>query len=138
MSDPKQPVYTGFLISLRELDQLLSAISHGDHLWSYLLNPGSARSGRMKLTITYSNPVYGSLPNAISFHFPVFYSHCVLFGPDENTFICLHPELAKAGERGLYFEDGEVKTDCLYDWDVFWSPILAGLGRAPSHEEEQA
>lgn len=132
MSDLKQPGSTGFVLSLRDLEQHFSAISHGDHHWSYLLTPRSVHTGRAKVTVTYSNPVYGSLPNAISFHFPVLYSHCVLFEPDENTFICLHPELAKAGDHGLYFEDGEVETDCLYDWEVFWSPILAGLGRAAS------
>jgi hypothetical protein len=59
MSDPKQPAYTGFVLPLRDLDQLFSAIKHG-----------------------------------------------------------------------LYFEHGEVRSDCFDDWEVFWSPLLAGIGRA--------
>jgi hypothetical protein len=80
------------------------------------------------LAITYSNPIYGSLPNAISYRFPVFRSS-PRNSPD-CMHVCLYAQLAECVQHGLYFEEDRVLRDMLWDWDVFWSPmesLLAGL-----------
>jgi hypothetical protein len=80
------------------------------------------------LAITYSNPIYGSLPNAISYRFPVFRSS-PRNSPD-CMHVCLYAQLAECVQHGLYFEEDRVLRDMLWDWDVFWSPmesLLPGL-----------
>lgn len=135
MSDGREPVYSGFVLSLSDLDRLVSEISHGDHRWSYSLHTDSSDTEETEVTVAYSNPIYGNLPNAISFHFPIVSSYRLL-NRQESTFVCLHPDLAESGDQGRYFEDGDVKRDCLYDCDVFWTPIASTLRRARCREEQ--
>jgi hypothetical protein len=124
------------MFSLTDLEEVLAAVSHGNRRWSYAMAHDYARMNRNYVTITYSNPIYGSLPNAISYHFPVVRSS-TRHSPD-TMYVCMHPELAELGQCGLYFEGGRVLGDVLYDWDVFWSPIhkllASSKGGAPDED----
>jgi hypothetical protein len=88
------------------------------------------------ITLTYTNPIYGSRPDAVSYDFPVFCSSTR--NTLESTYVCLHPELAKGVRGGLYFQEDKVLWDLVHDWVVFWSPmeaLLAGLeGRAAAED----
>lgn len=101
----------------------------------FSLHTDSSDTEETEVTVAYSNPIYGNLPNAISFHFPIVSSYRLL-NRQESTFVCLHPDLAESGDQGRYFEDGDVKRDCLYDCDVFWTPIASTLRRARCREEQ--
>jgi hypothetical protein len=105
---------------------VLTAINHGEHRWHFELDDDTED---LSLTITYSNPLYGGLPNEVSFRFPVRQVSLPLFSGEETTYVCLHPDLAVTVQGGLYFEEGEVKGDGLYDWEVFWYPIRDELGK---------
>jgi hypothetical protein len=54
------------------------------------------------ITLTYTNPIYGSLPDAVSYQFPVFFS--LTRNTGDSTYVCLRPELPKEVRRGLYFQ----------------------------------
>jgi hypothetical protein len=58
------------------------------------------------ITLTYTNPIYGSLPDAVSYQFPAFCSSTRNIG--RSTYVCLHPELPKEVRRGLYFQEDKV------------------------------
>jgi len=116
----------GFILCLADLQALLSDIAHGNHHWRYSLFQEMSHCEPNAVTITYSNPVYGSLPNELSFHFPLL-SDQNGSGSLEDTYACLHPQLAIADREGLYFEGDEVKGDLWCDWEVFWLPIRAAI-----------
>jgi hypothetical protein len=126
-------VKDGYILSLTELVSLLSGISAGDRQWRYALTQRFVESDRTVVTIRFSNALYASLPNDLSFHFPLLRRYAAPWDDPDATFVCLHPESARVGQHGLYFEENEVKGDCLYDWEEFWPPIQAALtAREPS------
>jgi hypothetical protein len=85
------------------------------------------------MSISYSNPLYGTrLPNNLIFRFPILREPLPFFPARETTYVCLSPHLGHAVQKGFYFEGGDVKGDCLEDWDVFWSPLHAELRRRAS------
>jgi hypothetical protein len=74
------------------------------------------------ITLTYTNPIYGSLPVAVSYQFPVFCSSTR--NPRESTYVCWNPEMAKRACRGLYLQ----KDDSLPGHGVRLSDLLVAHG----------
>jgi hypothetical protein len=81
-------------------------------------------SDMQHVIVRYSNPGETDLPNQISFRFPCISDGNPLFSA---TLACLHASLAEPVCRGLYLDEGDVKYDCLEDWERFWPRILRAL-----------
>ncbi len=109
----------GFILELKKLEVLLQSISHGAHHWEIVNDDAEESTDGQSVVISYSNPSGIDLPNQISFRFPCLTENNLFFSV---RLVCLHPGLADPVSRGLYFEEGEVKYDCLEDWGGFWPP----------------
>jgi hypothetical protein len=117
----------GSILSLTELHEFLAEISDSNRRWRFALTQGLADVDRTLVTISYTDPPDSDLPNAVSFHFPLLRRYNAHWDKPEMTYVCLHPGAAILGQAGLYMEDGEVKGDFLYDWEIFWEPIERAL-----------
>jgi hypothetical protein len=114
----------GFVLELEKLELLLQYISHGAYRWEIVNDDAEESADRQSAVIRYSNPGGIDLPSQISFRFPCLTENNLFFSV---RFVCLHPGLADPVSRGLYFEEGEIKYDCLEDWGRFWPPIKQAL-----------
>lgn len=121
------PSVSGYILDLRQLDDVLVTISHGYHLW---WRPRRVPVFSDRISIHYTNPLYGgSLPNTLVFEFPLLREPIIFFPAQETTYVCLSPHLSRAVQEGLYFEGSEVKEDFLADWEAFWQPLYVELQR---------
>jgi hypothetical protein len=123
MSDPFD-LGVGFIINLDELAVLLECISHDVHCWAMAGDDTGEWGDTQSVIVRYSNPGDPHLPNPISFRFPCLSNGNPLF---PATLACLHASLAEPVCRGLYLDEGDVKYDCLEDWERFWPPVQRAL-----------
>jgi hypothetical protein len=117
----------GSILSLTELHVLLAEISDTNRRWRFALTQGLADVDRTLVTITYTEPPDSDVPNAVSYHFPLLRRYNAHWDKPEMTCVCLHPGAAITGQGGLYIDEGAVKSDFLYDWEIFWKPIENAL-----------
>jgi len=127
----------GYIVSLPDLRRRLTAISHGPHRWAVEIVQKRLHSGKGELQsyalIGYTNPAMIDMPNYLSFLFPIAFD-AEGWWDGAGTFICLHPSEAIAVAYGLYFEEEDLKRDCLEDWILFWSPLGESLISEPPEQ----
>lgn len=129
----------GHHVSLQMLELRLSDISFGKHHWAVVPVPENFISPdddapRSFAIVGYSNPQPSNLPNALCFLIPMLALGGHRNSPQELivSFSC---RSALPLTRGLYFEDDDVKYDCLEDWWRVWHPIRAALWSQPGSEQ---
>ena len=129
MLSRKCEVDVGYFLSIQTLRALLLTISTATRQWTVV------RSLQSGVIVTYSNPVYPDMPNALMYEFP-----CMQRNPltcDESwVLILLHPVAANQRAFGLYFDEDGIKQDRLADWENFWAPlheVLVKLTADPIH-----
>jgi hypothetical protein len=72
--------------------------------------------------------------NTIKFAFPIVTAFWFLGipsnAPEVGKLVCMDRKTAKQIRKSLHlWEDGEVRSDPLSDWDIFWAPLEALLFR---------
>lgn len=105
--------------------QHLEDLSCGAHQWASLpvtgIHVSSENPSGGYLIVGYSNPDRG-LPNALCFCFPLLQYR---YAPAEELklLVCFAPESVVPLSEGLYWEEDELKYDCLEDWDRIWKRL---------------
>jgi hypothetical protein len=120
-----------YFVSLDTLCARLRAMSQGLHQWMVLPVQGIFRDPegerRSCVLIGYSNPDGSTVPNHICYMF----SAVALAGhpsSDPEIIVQLDPGWMPSLSRGLYLEEGLVKTDFVGDFIAFWNPLKRCLG----------
>jgi hypothetical protein len=128
----------GHFILLETLRKELSYMSHDAHQWASMIVPGTFpdHEGRPQsfALIGYSNPDPTAwLLNPLCFIVPL-----VCLGgevkDDLPLLVSFSPKTMTPLTRGLYYEDGDVKYDCLEDWNSVWRPIKQRLWPRPPYK----
>jgi hypothetical protein len=124
----------GYHVSLSVLDLHLRALSYDKHQWAVVPVPenfpSSGDERRSFAIVGYSNPNSSNLPNALCFLLPMF----ALGGhgdAQQELIVSFSGQSCLSMTKGLYFEDGDAKYDCLEDWFSVWRPIKAALWPEP-------
>lgn len=68
--------------------------------------------------------------NVVLFKFPKIAN--IPFPDNDGEIVCLYPISREAVQRGLYWENEELKNDEIRDWVDFWLPIKVVLDRRSS------
>jgi hypothetical protein len=130
-------LYGGYFILMDSLRKELAYMSDDLHQWAAVTIPGTFpdREGRSQsfALIGYSNPDPAWLLNPLCFIVPM-----VALGGEVTEYppllTSLSPHTMTPLTKGLYLEDGELKYDCLEDWNRVWRPIRQRLWPKPPYK----
>ena len=127
--DIPQSVSRGYIISISELREVLTKISHGSKRWWIQNNVTLMRDSDKEtywLTLFHSNPRPDQMTDKISFQAPVLLDNVAQW-KEESALVCLHPEVIRPHVEGLYLENDRVVGDFIEDWNMFWRSLNQAL-----------
>jgi hypothetical protein len=117
--------YSGYLVALSDLPNLLASIAHGSKRWWVDENaPYEWVDGNWMITVVHSNPSEGQVTDEISFLVQV-----IPLGTPRSTklYACFDGNLIRPKMEGLYFERDLVLLDAMEDAHSFFGLLLPAL-----------
>jgi hypothetical protein len=125
MNNPFTTADISLVVSVRTLNEALKSISTQQDFWWIIKN--TSQSVTVGYRNSYDHPGMDLRLSMIAFKFPKIVTYPLLSPRGMDDIVCLYPASRVAVQKGLYWENEELKNDEVRDWITFWPPIKIAL-----------